>query len=86
MITLFAHIAVIALWGATIAIHLRRLFRLARVQVPAVRSGGEGLRREAERVWWWLGRHEFWRALQDDTLTCLQITVLLFLWLMGAVG
>ena len=37
------------------------------------------LRRRMHRMWWWLGREEFWGRVQDDTCYCLQITLMIFL-------
>ena len=70
--------AIAAMWGALLTMHTRRLFRLAYARVE---SGtlNQHLRRRMQRVWWWLGREEFWRKVQDDTCHCLQITLMLFL-------
>jgi hypothetical protein len=82
MVELIVQIVVVSLWGAMIAIHTRRLLRLARIEAP-VSLRGRQLRQNLSRVWWWLGREEFWRAVQIDGLRCTQITVMLFLLALG---
>jgi hypothetical protein len=67
----------IGVWGAAVGLHLRRLYRLAVVPVAADRS--HFVRRKAQRMWWWLGRDEFWEALRRDTLRCLEATLMLAL-------
>lgn len=82
MVELIVQIVVVSLWGAMIGIHTRRLLRLARVATPAVFRGPK-LRQNLSRVWWWLGREEFWRAVQSDGLRCAQITIMVFLLALG---
>lgn len=69
---------IIGIWSIMFAIHTRRLFRLAQVALlPALRNRAE--RQRLNRVWWWLGREEFWRNVQYDCVRCLQLTIMLFL-------
>ena len=82
MVELFVQIVVITLWGAMIAIHTRRLLRLARIEAPVSLRGRE-LRQNLSRVWWWLGREECWRAVQVDGMRCTQMTLMLFLLALG---
>lgn len=81
MVELIVQIVVITLWGAMIAIHTRRLLRLARIEAPVFLR--RELRQNLSRVWWWLGREEFWRAVQIDGMRCTQITLMLFLLALG---
>jgi hypothetical protein len=78
MDAMLIQVVIVAMWGAVLALHTRRLLRLAHAEVE---SGtlDQHLRRRMHRVWWWLGRDEFWRKVQDDTCHCLQITLMLFL-------
>ena len=41
------------------------------------------LRPKLDRVWWWLGREEYWREVQTDVLRCMQLTFMLFLMAWG---
>ncbi len=67
----------IGVWGAAVGLHVRRLYRLAVVPVASERS--HFVRNKARRMWWWLGRDEFWDALRRDTLRCLEVTLMLLL-------
>jgi hypothetical protein len=78
MIAMLIQVAIAAMWGAILALHARRLFRLAHVEVVSG-TPDQQLRRRMHRVWWWLGREEFWRRVQVDTYHCLEITLMLFL-------
>ena len=70
-------IVIIGLWATMLALHTRRLLRLAHVE--ATRSlQNRYLRQQLRRMWWWLGREEFWRTLQADTMRCVQLTLMLF--------
>ena len=82
MVELIVQIVVITLWGAMFVIHTRRLLRLARIEAPVSLRGRE-LRQNLSRVWWWLGREEFWRAVQVDGMRCTQMTLMLFLLALG---
>jgi hypothetical protein len=74
--------AIIFLWAATFSIHARRLMRLARVDLPQLVT--PSFRQHLTRVWWWLGREEFWEAVHIDGLRCTQLTIMVFLLVWGA--
>jgi hypothetical protein len=78
MVAILIQVAISAMWGALLVGHSRRLFRLAH---SGVDSGtlDQHRRRRTHRVWWWLGREEFWCRVQADTWYCLQITLMIFL-------
>ncbi|MFO7168532.1 MAG: hypothetical protein DIU80_010975 [Chloroflexota bacterium] len=77
-VELFVQLAVVLLWAGVLGVHTRRLLRLARVEVPGLWR--DPLRRsKLARLWWWLGREEFWRAVQADGVYCMQLTVMVFL-------
>jgi hypothetical protein len=85
MVEMVVQLAVVMLWAGVLAVHTRRLLRLAQVQMPAIWRDPRGQTKLA-RVWWWLGREEFWRAVQADGLRCTQLTVMVFLMAWGLVG
>ena len=62
MMGLFVQLAIIGIWAAALVIHTRRLVRLA--QIESLRPWDHQLRRTLVRVWWWLGREEYWQATQ----------------------
>lgn len=64
----------VGLWGTTLALHMRRLFRLA--TIPATTDRTRYLRGKAQRIWWWLGRDEFWERARVDTLRCIELTLM----------
>ena len=69
---------IISIWSVMFAIHTRRLLRLAQVALlPALRDRTE--RQRLSRVWWWLGREEFWQKVQSDCVRCMELTIMLFL-------
>ena len=82
MVAMLIQLAITAMWGALLIGHTRRLFRLAHAHVE---SGTlEQYRRQRmHRMWWWLGREEFWRTVQLDALRCLEITLMTFLLVYG---
>jgi hypothetical protein len=84
MAQLFVEAAVSVLWAAVLAIHTRRLLRLASVAIPA--SPRARVRARLHRVWFWLGREEFWRGTQHDCLYGMQLTLMLFALGLGAAG
>lgn len=77
-IAILLQLAIVAAWGATILRHTGRLLRLAYVN-PTWASQNQKARPFANRIWWWLGREEFWRKVQIDTLRCVEITLMAFL-------
>ena len=78
MVAMLIQVAIAAIWGALLALHTQRLFRLAYARVEAG-TPEQQLRQRMHRAWWWLGREEFWRKVQADTCRCLEITLMLFL-------
>jgi hypothetical protein len=68
-------LALIALWGAVLGVHSRRLLRLALIHKGWDSKPLEGALR---RVWFWLGREEFWQSVRRDSAQCLQLTLMLF--------
>ena len=78
MFALLIKLSITCIWAATIGVHARRLLRLAHVGIGAGQCGGM-LRHQLNRIWWWLGRMEFWSDLQYDCLRSLQLTLLIFL-------
>lgn len=78
MLSMLVQLFIVGLWGAMLAVHTRRLLRLAQVEhVDSLRN--QPLRHRAERVWWWLGREEFWLKVQFDCVRCVQLTLMLFI-------
>jgi hypothetical protein len=82
MIELIVQLAIVGIWAAMLVIHTRRLLRLAQVESLA-QWGERRLRPKLNRVWWWLGREEYWRAVQVDVLRCMQMTLIMFLMVWG---
>lgn len=78
MIAMFVQLAIVAMWGCILVIHTRRLLRLAHVRPPEVLRESDR-RTKLARVWFWLGREEFWRAVQADGANCTQMTLMVFL-------
>jgi len=78
MKTLLIQTAIAAMWGFLLVQHTRRLFRLAHVKA-VVAIDDPHLRQYMQRVWWWLGREEFWHKVQADTGRCLEIMVMILL-------
>jgi len=82
MVEMIVQLVIVGIWASMLAIHTRRLLRLA--QVESLASWGERrLKPKLNRVWWWLGREEYWRAVQVDGLRCLQMTFMLFMMVWG---
>jgi hypothetical protein len=42
-------------------------------------NGDSYLHQYMHRVWWWLGREEFWHKVQADTCHCPEIMVMILL-------
>jgi hypothetical protein len=76
-IVILLQLAIVGAWAATILRHTRRLLRLAHVD-PAWTSQERTVRQQANLMWWWLGREEFWRTVQVDALRCVEITLMVF--------
>lgn len=81
MLALFIQTSIIGLWGTLLLIHVRRLLRMARVHMidPIQR---QQRRQQLKQIWWWLGQREFWLGVQSDTMRCLQLTLMVtvFVW------
>lgn len=71
--TTLAQVIIIAAWGATLVRHSQRLVRLSGHTFD-LRS--TRVRAIATRIWWWLGREEFWRGVAPDALRAVQVTAL----------
>jgi hypothetical protein len=78
MVAFIVQLVIVGMWSAMLVIHTRRLLRLAQVESLA-QWGERKLRPKLNRVWWWLGREEYWRAVQVDVLHCVQMTFMMFL-------
>jgi hypothetical protein len=78
MFALFIQLSITYIWAATFVVHARRLLRLAHIEIGAGQGNGM-LRHQLDRIWWWLGRADFWRDVQRDCLQSLQLTLLIFL-------
>lgn len=72
---------IVGVWLATLSVHLRRLYRIA--SVPAQIDRERYLRTKAERMWWWLGREEFWRNTQRDIWRCLEANLMVIILAVG---
>jgi hypothetical protein len=82
MMGLIVQLVIIGMWGAMLFIHARRLIRLAQLESLSAWQGRR-LRGKLTRIWWWLGREEYWRGVQADGLCCMQLTIMLFLMVWG---
>lgn len=81
MIGLIIQLMIIGLWAFMLGIQARRLYRLA--QLETLNAWERGWRRKLVRVWWWLGREEYWQGVQNDGLCCMQLTCMLMLMFWG---
>ncbi|NJN16505.1 MAG: hypothetical protein HC822_09640 [Oscillochloris sp.] len=70
---------IVGVWGALLILHTRRLYRMARVPVATAGNRLRYMRSKIERMWWWLGREEFWFRMQRDVLRCIEATVMALL-------
>ena len=75
---LLLQLMIAGVWASTVIIHTRRLFRLACVaqlhkwEQTRLRSG-------LNRLWWWLGKDEFWNAVRLDCQRAIEVSLLIFL-------
>lgn len=74
-------LAIIGAWGVLLFLHTRRLYRMA--TVPVTNDRRRYLRSKAERMWWWLGREEFWARIQRDAARCIEATLLVLIIALG---
>ncbi|KPV52912.1 hypothetical protein SE17_12685 [Kouleothrix aurantiaca] len=81
MVGFVVQVAIIAIWAAMLVIHTRRLLRLANIELK--NRTARPIRPQLHRVWWWLGREEYWRAVQVDVLRGMQMTFMMFLLVWG---
>ena len=81
-IVILLQLAIVGAWAATLVRHTRRLLRLAYAN-PAWDARDLTARPLANRIWWWLGREEFWRTVQTDAFRCVEITLMVFLLVYG---
>lgn len=77
MAALLVQLMLVGIWGWIVAAHGCRLYRLAAVPLTAQRA--LFVRRKAQRMWWWLGRDEFWEGLRRDAARCVELTLMLAL-------
>lgn len=82
MIAAIVQLVIVSMWAVMLVAHTRRLLRLAQTQWPSAEQQRQ-LRHKLTRVWWWLGREEYWRAVQNDGLRCMQLTLMIFLMAWG---
>lgn len=78
MVEMVVQLIIIGVWSAMIGSHTRRLLRLAQA-ISFTSLHERPLRRRLDRVWWWLGREEFWRNVQADSVRCVQLTLMILL-------
>jgi len=76
-VAILLQLVIVAAWAATILRHTRRLLRFAQVN-PAWMAREQRADPLTSRIWWWLGREEFWRTVQLDALRCVEITLMVF--------
>ena len=77
-VAILLQLVIVAAWAATLLRHTRRLLRLAQVNT-AWTAQDQRAGPLTSRIWWWLGREEFWRTVQEDGFRCLEITLMVFL-------
>jgi hypothetical protein len=82
MVESIVQLVIVGMWAVILGVHTRRLLRLAKVESLA-QWGERRLRPKLDRVWWWLGREEFWRTVQEDGFRCVEITLMVFLLVYG---
>jgi hypothetical protein len=78
IMAVLVQLTVTCVWAVIIGVHVRRLLRLAHIDISAKRCNAIS-RQGLDRIWWWLGRPEYWRDIARDCLQSLQLTLLFFL-------
>jgi hypothetical protein len=76
-VAILLQLVIVGAWAATILRHTRRLLRLAQVNTAWI-AQDQRAGPLTSRIWWWLGREEFWRTVQVDALRCVEITLMVF--------
>lgn len=76
---LLLQLLVAGVWTLALVNSLRRLVRLARVSHLQRWDSNMRVRSGLNRIWWWLGREEFWHLARYDVAYALQISLLVFL-------
>ncbi|ABY35741.1 MAG: hypothetical protein KatS3mg054_0885 [Chloroflexus sp.] len=76
---LLLQLLVAGVWTLALVNSLRRLVRLARVSHLQRWDSNIRVRSGLNRIWWWLGREEFWHPARYDVAYALQISLLVFL-------
>jgi hypothetical protein len=82
MIEFLVQCSIVSIWVVLLAVHTRRLLRLAHIEV-ANRSH-QPMRNQLGRLWFWLGREEFWHSVYPDGIRCAQLTLLVLICAIGA--
>jgi hypothetical protein len=82
MLGIIVQLAIVGIWATMLIIHTRRLLRMAQLEALQIWHG-DHLRHKLNRMWFWLGREEYWRAVQVDGLRCTQMTLMIFLMVWG---
>ncbi|HNP72309.1 MAG TPA: hypothetical protein PLO33_01825 [Kouleothrix sp.] len=81
MVEFVVQLTIVGIWATMLVIHTRRLLRLANIELKS--RSTKQLRPQLNRMWWWLGREEYWRAVQVDVMRGLQMTLMVFLMVWG---
>lgn len=82
---LVVQLTLIGLWAGLFLVHFRRLCMLARInQLQRGSAFLFNMRTMLNRVWWQLGRPEFWADLQRDAARCIELTIMVMLLTWGA--
>lgn len=79
MVVTLIQTAIILVWATVVLNQTRRLLRLAYIEPGHTSFRRAHIRQRLDRMWWWLGREEFWNNAQSDTLYGVQITLMLLL-------
>lgn len=75
---LLLQLIIAGVWASTIVVHTRRLFRLACV-AQLQKWENIRLRSGLNRIWWWLGKDEFWNGVRADSQRAIEISLMIFL-------
>ena len=72
------HLVLAGVWVMTLGVAVRRLWRLAHVRQLVRWQGALGRRAGIQRIWWVLGRPEFWHELRLDMFRAVQVSLMIF--------